>query len=74
MSDHDVYSFLESRKEWLQVRAVSNPAGGWDVALILDGPYSIESPEFKRLLITSFGMRLVDAITVNQEAIEEASS
>lgn len=66
----DVYSFLESRKEWLQVRAVDNPAGGWDVVLVLDGPYSIESPEFKRLLVNSIGMQLVEAISEDQEAIE----
>lgn len=40
----EVVAFLRERREWLHVRAVpSVRGGGYDVALVLDGSYTIRS-------------------------------
>lgn len=35
--------WLKSRENWLEVVAIPNPGGGFDIALVIDGSYSLES-------------------------------
>lgn len=65
------FDFLESRRDWLEIQAVDNPAGGWDVVLRLDGTYFIDSQSFKEGLLGYFEEQLAGAMSPEAEEEEE---
>jgi len=60
--------FLASRASWLEIGAVDNTKGGWDIIMRLDGTYYGEDHITKDDMVTYFREQLAEVL--KREGIE----
>lgn len=55
--------WLKSREDWLRVVAIPSPYGGFDVALVIDGSYSLDAGP--RRVVRGHAERLMEALAAD---------
>ena len=60
MNEETAREFLRSQARWLRVDMQENPAGGWDIVLVIDGSFA--SREHAKEKVDYYAFRLANVL------------